>query len=43
MLRFRLKMEEIEKAILSIREIKEGKPRELSIPRQVVKKTGFYG
>ena len=43
MLRFRLKMEEIEKAILGIREIKEGKPRELSMPRQVVKKTGFYG
>ena len=43
MLRYRLKIEEIETAIVSIREIKEGKPRELSIPRQVVKKTGFYG
>ena len=43
MLRYRLKIEEIETAIVGIREIKEGKPRELSMPRQVVKKTGFYG
>ena len=37
MFTFNLEMKDIENAISKIREIKEGKPRELSMPKQIMK------